>query len=83
MTKWHELEFELLHRPAYFPYDFFLFPNLEIWLGRKRFYSNEETIAAVDKYFEDLQTSYYSEGIKKLQNSWSKCVELQRDYVQQ
>jgi len=58
------------------------FPNLKIWLGGKKFSSNEEVIAAVDAYFEDLETFYFSEGIKKLEHHWTKCVELQGDYVE-
>ena len=45
--------------------DFFLLPNLKIWLGGKRFlFEEEEVIAAVDEYFEGFETSYFSEGMK-------------------
>jgi len=57
MAKLHELRFELLPHPPYSPNlapDFFLFSNLKIWLGRKKFLFNEEVIAAVDAYFEDF-----------------------------
>jgi len=33
----------------------------------------------VDVYFEGLETSYFSEGIKKLEHRWTKYVELQGD----
>ena len=70
MAKLHELGFELLPHPPYSPdlapCDFFLFPNFKIWLGGKHFSSNEEVIAAVDAYFEDLEITYFSEGIKKI-----------------
>jgi histone-lysine N-methyltransferase SETMAR len=86
MAKLHELRFELLPHPPYSPdlapCDFFLFPNLKIWLGGKKFSSDEEVIAAVDAYFEGLETSYFSEGIKKLEHRWTKYVELQGDYVE-
>jgi len=80
MAKLHELRFELL---PYLPYssdlaacDFFLFPNLKIWLRGKKFSSNEEVIAAVNAYFEGLETSYFSEGIKKLEHRWTKYIKL-------
>jgi len=38
-------------------------------------------IVAIDAYFENLETSYFSEGIKKLEHCWTKYVELQGDYV--
>ena len=57
--------------------NFFLFSNLETWLGEKTFHSNEEPIAAVNEYFKGLQTSYFSEGIKQLEHRWIKCVVAQ------
>jgi len=75
MVKLHELRFELLLHPFYSPdldpCDFFLFLNFKIWLGGRKFSSNEEVIAAVDAYFEGLETSYFSEGIKKLKHCWT------------
>jgi len=50
--------------PDLTPCDFFLLPNLKIWLRGKKFLSNEEVIAAVDMYFESLGTFYFSEEIK-------------------
>jgi len=65
IAKLHELRFELLpYFPDLAPCDFFLLPNLKIWLRRKKFLSNEEVIAAVDMYFESLGTFYFSEEIK-------------------
>jgi len=85
--KLRELGFELLSHPPYSPdlapCDFFLFSNLKIWLRRKKFSSNEEVIAAVDAYFDGLETSYFFEEIKKLEHRWTKCVELQGNYVEE
>ena len=43
-----ELRYELLPHPPYSadlaPYDFFLFPNMKKWMGRKRFTSKKEVI---------------------------------------
>jgi len=86
MAKLHELRFELLPHPPYSsdlaPCDFFLFPNLKIWLRGKKFSSNKKVIAAVDAYFEGFETSSFFEGIKKLGHRWTKYVELQGDYVE-
>lgn len=83
----HELGFELLPHPRYAsdlaPCDVFLFPNLEILLGEKKFSPNKEIDAAVYAYFEGFETSYFSEGIKKLEHRWTKCTELQGDYLEQ
>ena len=59
----YELGYELIPHPPYSPdlapCDFFLFPNLKIWLGGKKFSSNEEVIVAVNEYFVDFETAYF------------------------
>ena len=70
MAKVHELRFKLLPYPSYSPdlapSDFFLFPNLKIWIGGKRFSSVEEVSAAVDEYVKGVETSYF---FNKLNNN--------------
>ena len=86
MAKIHELGFELIPHPPYSPdliqCDFFLFPNLNPWLGGKRFSSNEEVIGAVNGYFADLEKSYFSKRMKKLESRCTKYVALEGDYVE-
>ena len=43
---------------------------------------DEELIAAVDEYFKGFETSYFSEGIKKLKERWTKCLEVEGVYVE-
>ena len=85
MAKIHELGFELIPHPPYSSDlalgDFFLFANLNTWQGGKRLSSNEEVIDAVNAYLSDLENSYFSEGMKKLESRWTKCVGLETDYV--
>ena len=86
MAKLHELHFELVPHPPYspdlVPSDFFLFPNLKLWLGGKKFSSNQEVIAAVNDYFAELDVSYFSDGLKTLETRWSTLVERNGDYVE-
>lgn len=86
MAKIHELGYELLPHPAYSPdlapCDYFLFPNLKKWLGGKRFGSNEEVISETNTYFEDLEKTFFLNGIKMLEKRWTKCIELKGDYVE-
>ncbi|EGI64404.1 Histone-lysine N-methyltransferase SETMAR, partial [Acromyrmex echinatior] len=62
---------ELLPHPAYssdlVPCDYFLFPNLKKWFEGKRFTIREQLIET-EAYFEGLDKSYYSDGLKKLEN---------------
>ena len=39
-------------------------------------------IAATEAYFSDLQNTYFSDGLKKLEHRWVKCIELKGDYVE-
>uniref|UniRef100_A0A6M2DNE2 Putative histone-lysine n-methyltransferase setmar-like protein n=1 Tax=Xenopsylla cheopis TaxID=163159 RepID=A0A6M2DNE2_XENCH len=85
-TKLQELGYELLPHPTYSPdlapSDFFLFPNLKKALVGQKFESNELTIAAIDAYFADLDETYFTDGLKKLEERWIKCIELEGDYIE-
>ena len=86
ITRVHETAFKPLAHPPCSPdsapSDFYLFPNLEIWHGEKRFSSDEEVIATVDEYFKGFETSYFSGGIEILEDRWMKCVEVEWDYYE-
>lgn len=81
-----ELRYEVLPHPPYSPdlapSDYYLFPNMKIWLGGQRFSTNSEVISETKAYFEDLGKDYYKEGIKKLQHRLTKCIALKGDYVE-
>ena len=81
-----KLSWSGIHHPPYSPdlapCDFFLFPNLKDSLAGQKFESNEEVIAATEAYFADLQKTYFSGGLKKLEHRWVKCIELKGDYVE-
>jgi len=85
-AKLMEIGFRLVPHPPYSPdlapSDYYLFPNMKKWLAGKRFYSNEEVIAETNAYFTNLDKSYYSEGINKLEQRWTKCISLKGDYVE-
>jgi len=79
-----ELGYELLPHPPYSPdpCDFCLFSNLKKSLAGQKFASNEEVVAATEAYFADLEKTYFSDGLKKLEHRWVKCIELKEDYVE-
>ncbi|KAG5309428.1 SETMR methyltransferase, partial [Acromyrmex insinuator] len=78
-----ELRYELHppYSPDLVPCDFFLFLNLKKWLGGKKFTSNKEVIVKTEAYFVEFDKSYFSEGLKKWQKRWKKCI-LKGDYVE-
>ena len=87
MAKLESLGYQLLLHPPYFPdmapSDYRLFPNLKRWLQGKRFHTNEEVILETEAYFAHFDKSYFSKGIKMLEDRWKKCISLQGDYIQE
>jgi len=81
----HTFTVELLPHPPYSPdlapCDFVLFPNLKKSLAGQKFDSNEKVIVTTEPYVADLQKTYFSDGLKKLEHRWVKYIELKRDYV--
>ena len=55
---------------------------IKTWLGSKRFSSNKEIFAATNEYFEGFDKNYFSEGIKKLEYRYNKCIQIKEDYVE-
>lgn len=80
-----ELNYELLNHPSYSPdlapSDYWLFSHLKAFLRGKRFSSNEEVIGAVERYFADLPEKHYRDGIHRLEDRWTKCIEVEGDYI--
>jgi len=86
MGKLRDLHYELLKHPPYSPdlapSDFCLFPKLKLFLAGQRFSSNQEAIAAVERYFANLTTNHYKDRIMALEHHWNKCISLKGDYVE-
>ncbi len=47
-----------------------------------RFDTTEEIKAAVVEYFQNLDAEYCSAGLQKLHKWYTKCLDLQGDYVE-
>jgi histone-lysine N-methyltransferase SETMAR len=84
MGKLMDLHYELLEHPPcspdLAPSDFCLFPKLKLFLAGQRFSSNQEAIAAVERYFADLTVeryfadltkNYYRDGIMAVEHHWN------------
>ena len=68
MEKLHELLFELLLHPPYYP-DPLLFVELKRMLNGKRFRSNEEVISKTEAYFEVKDKSFYKKSHRIVRES--------------
>lgn len=86
MTAIRECGFELLQHPPYSPdlapSDFHLFRYLKDSLRGQKFDTDESVIHAINDWFQELDKTFFLEGVKALEHRWEKCVELQGDYVE-
>ena len=60
-----------------------LFPKLKSQLKANRYDNDNEVKAAAKRHFEDQDKSFFYDGIKKLYDRWTKCVEVEGDYIEQ
>ena len=85
MVKLRDLHYELLEHPPYSPdlapSDFYFFLKLKLFFPGQRFSSNQEAIAAVERYFADLTKNHYRDRIIALEHRWNKCFNLNGHYV--
>jgi hypothetical protein len=51
-------------------------------LRGRRFTSDQEVKEALHAWFAAQPKTFFSEGIRKLVQRWTKCVEKQGDYVE-
>lgn len=86
MTAIHECGFELLQHPPYSPdlapSDFHLFRSLKDSLRGRQFDSDENVIKAINDWCDQLDESFFLDGVKALEHRWEKCVKLRGDYVE-
>jgi hypothetical protein len=50
------------------------------FLGDKRFQNNGEVIAGMQHCIQEPPKTFFETGIKKLPESWHKCIAVNRDY---
>ena len=81
-----KFKFEVMAHPPYSPYlvpfDYHLFGTLKEALRGRRFTLAQEVKEAVHAWFAAQPKTIFSEGIRKLVQWWTKCVEKQGDYVE-
>ncbi|XP_051862292.1 uncharacterized protein LOC127565796 [Drosophila albomicans] len=58
------------------PRDYWLFADLKKHLQGERYRSNEEVIADTEGYFEGKSSSFYKNGIERLEKRWTDCIAL-------
>ena len=64
------------------PSDFHLFGPMKEHLPGQKFADDDEVMEAVQSWLKATSKSFFLEGIRKLVDSWTKCVAKQGDYVE-
>lgn len=86
MNAIHDAGFEWHEHPAYSPdlapSDYFLFPKLKEYLRGTRYDDDYQVMTAVNDWLEDQPQEFFSRGIRALEHRWTKCIEVQGDYVE-
>lgn len=81
-----KLKFKVLDHPPYSPdlapSDYHLFGPLKQALRGRRFDSDEAVKEAVHSWLAAQPKTFFYEGIRKLVERWTKCIEKQGDYVE-
>ena len=77
---------EVMAHPAYSPDlappDNHLFGLLKVALRGRQFTSDQEVKEPVDAWLAAQPKTFFSEGIRKLVQRWTKCVEKQGNYIE-
>lgn len=55
--------------------------HISLWIDGERFTSNEEVIFETIASFPEFKESNVLEGLKKLENHWTKCIKLKGNHV--
>jgi transposase len=81
-----KLKWDVLPHPPYSPdlapSDYHLFGPMKRVLGDKRFRNNDEVIEAVQSWINKQTKTFFETEIKKLPQSWHKCMTVNRDYIE-
>ncbi|KAG5330757.1 SETMR methyltransferase, partial [Acromyrmex heyeri] len=81
----NQFSWDVLTHPPYSPdlapSDYHLFTKLKESLAGKRFQS-DEVQTAVTNWTKELAGSFYAEGISKLVSRYTKCIEIDGNYVE-
>jgi hypothetical protein len=81
-----KLKFDVMAHPPYspelVPSDYHSFGPLKEALRGRRFTSDQEVKEAVHAWLAAQPKTFFSDGIRKLVQRWTKCGEKQGDYVE-
>jgi len=82
----NHFSFEVLKHPPYIPdlapSDYHLFGPLKNALQSRRLSTEKDVREAVHKLLREQPKTFFLEGIRKLVDRWTKCIEKEGDYVE-
>lgn len=85
VEKIKDLKFELVSHPPYSPdlapSDYFLFKNLKNELRGQKFESENETMTALNQFFDSKSADWYKSGLDALKSRLERCIDLRGEYL--
>lgn len=70
------------YSPDLAPSDYYLFPQLNGYLGGKRFTDEDSFKLEGETWLNEKEAKWYKEGLQKLLPRYQKCMDLDGDYVE-
>ena len=81
-----ELRIKIIKHPPYSPdlapSDYYLFPRLKDNIRGKRFKNKELLEEEVIKWLNNQPKSFFSDGIRKLEERWKLCISNKGEYFE-
>ena len=78
--------FQLVEHPPFSPdlapsEHYYVFPKMKKKISCHHFVRDDDVMNAVDHFLRAQNGAFYTEGIRLLHDSWTKCVNVGGDYV--
>jgi histone-lysine N-methyltransferase SETMAR len=77
---------EIFDHPSYSPdlatSDYHLFSKMKVWLGTRRFHTNEEVMGGVNNWLHNFAAPFFEEGLHSLLSRYDKCLNVDGNYVE-
>ena len=63
------------------PADFYLFPKLKEFLRECKFTEDEDVMCMANGWLKEREQLSFYNGIRALENHWTKCVSVSGDHA--
>jgi len=68
--------------PRFGPQWLYLFPKLKEFMKGRKFADDDDVICTASDWLEDQKQEIFYNGIRALENHWTKCISVEENYVE-